>query len=301
LYGQIASPTGSGVYGTNQASSGAAVGVLGQSSSGAGYGVEGSALSATGVYGTGVTGVLAAGTSLGVSATATSFSANAFYGRVNSSGAAAVFTNDNLGGTPLQINNMRFPATDSGFTGDVLTTNGSGLLSFAPAVPSPLALGGGSAIAVITGANSGTGPGVLGQAGTGSSMGMEALQTSSGATLSSGGVALMVSGPVRVDSWTSSVENDASSSLATYTLSSPRSSGSIVFSAGKTAITSYTVTDTNFVGTNSIVLVSFSGISSVTSTYSVINQTTNSFEISFGATSASMASGSMMNFLIIRQ
>ncbi len=130
--------TGLGVNGINQAALGAAVGVLGKSSSVAGYGVEGIGNSATGVYGTGVTGVLAVGTNLALSATASGFSATAVYGRVSSTQPAAIFTNDNAGGAPLQINNMKFPSTDSGFGGEFLMTNGSGVLSFAnPVVLAP--------------------------------------------------------------------------------------------------------------------------------------------------------------------
>ncbi len=138
-------------------------------------------------------------------------------------------------------------------------------------------------------------------ANTSQGTGVWAVQSSSGADLTNAGVALQVSGPVRIDAWVTGGENDASTSVAAYALSSPRSSGSITFGSGKTGLSTYTVTDTNFVGANSVVIVSFSGITSLTSTYSVINQTANSFEVSFGATPAVMSAGSLMNFLIIRQ
>lgn len=107
---------------------GAGIGVFG--SSVAGNGIQGSSTTGSGGQFIGMSGVLASGSLLGVSATANAATGQAFYGRVSSTSAAAEFVNDNVAGTPLKINNMKFPATDLGFGGSMLSTDGAGNLTW---------------------------------------------------------------------------------------------------------------------------------------------------------------------------
>ena len=101
-------------------------------SSGTGYGVEAISLNGR--------ALVATGNTIGVSATASSGFGQAVYGRVNSTVAAAEFINDGSG-SPLKLNNMVFPGTDSGFAGRVLGTDGAGNLTWTVvSVTAPLSL-----------------------------------------------------------------------------------------------------------------------------------------------------------------
>ena len=168
VYG-INSANGSGVYGLNSSTGYA---VKGQNT-GTGTAIYALSAASTGVYAQGVTASVAVGTTMGLSVTANAASGQAIYASTSSTSPTVQITN-NGAGSPLKINSMTFPPNDSGTAGNVLTTNGSGSLSFAPAsglVTAPLSLsfnassaplyaftsGGGSAISA-----SGNGAGTAG-------------------------------------------------------------------------------------------------------------------------------------------
>jgi hypothetical protein len=135
---------GTGVDGRNN---GSGVGVLGWSANGYGVQGQGGGANFAGVYGQGSSfnngiGVLAealAGgndgkalvaksTYIGVSATTTGATGQAFYGRANSTSPTAEFVNDGAG-SPLKINALKFPG-NTGTPGQVLSTNGANQMTW---------------------------------------------------------------------------------------------------------------------------------------------------------------------------
>jgi hypothetical protein len=197
-----------GVAGLNLASGpGAGVGVYGEGNNDSGVGVKGktnssvgggigvlATTSLTGNYALVATqGAAGAGMALAISATSAGSGGQAIYGRVNSSLPAAEFINDQAGGIGLKINNMKFPSNDTGQAGKLLSTDGTGNLTWASAtgVTTPLNLtdtAAGSAIfADSTGAGVFSGTGLYGRAAgaypaivaDGSSMGLSASASAS--------------------------------------------------------------------------------------------------------------------------
>lgn len=160
---------------------GGSYGVYGQSLNGGGYGagVYGRSDSADGGDFNGVTGVAVIGTStggifqaplalvatgaaFGISATASAANGRAIYGRASSTGATVEFLNDNPAGSPLKVNNLKFPS-DTGSSGQVLVTDGSSKMSWAtapaPTVPFTITGSSNNPNSIIEGVNTGTGSG----------------------------------------------------------------------------------------------------------------------------------------------
>jgi hypothetical protein len=170
----------------------------------------------------GLTGLAAQGSTLGLSATASSAQGQAIIASVTSSNPAVQITN-NGAGPPLRLNAMNFPSNDGGQAGTVLKTDGAGNLSFgiATTVAAPLDLttsAGVSTIAAFNNSASGGTTGVFatsifgaGVVATGGAFGVSATSASPNG---SGGIFQGLTGVVAIGT-------SAGVSASTTSLSSP--------------------------------------------------------------------------------
>ena len=105
-----------------------------------GPGVSASSLSSTGISASstyfaavsaqGVSAVVASGSLMGLSATASAAAGQAVYGRGSSTAPIAEFINDSASGVALKVNGMKYPASD-GTNGQMLATSATGQLYWA--------------------------------------------------------------------------------------------------------------------------------------------------------------------------
>ena len=277
LYGDDQSASGVGVYGIN---SGGGNGVAGNSS-GAGHGVVGSASgSGNGVVGSstgtgaggqfsGVTGVAAVGTQVGVVGSTTSSPPAAGFGtgvygvNTSASGNQAAVYGNSTGGQSASV-------------GVLGNASGAGTAIVAQ-LTTPAS---GSAALIATN----TAPG---------GYGVKAVN--SAATTGGGGAALYVNGPIQMPQTGYTDGNTSGTSVSFGNANAV--AGRIVFSAGHTIATYLVIPDT-FVTANSVVLVSFSSVNLPTAPGVMVEVSANSFKVMV-ASSLVLAAGDAMNFVVI--